>query len=157
MKRFYYLSLGSNMGDSLNFLDQATLEIGKQSRLVAISADYRTDPWGYEAQAEFINRCLLIEDEREPLALLKLLQGIENALDRKRVLRWGPRTIDIDIIWVKGVSLNSDQLVIPHPRAFERAFVMVPLLDLPMVDPLLRQLIQMHLPRVGTNTVRKNL
>jgi len=133
----------------------ATDQIQGCAALIAKSKDYETAPQGYVDQAPFVNRCLLVSSSLDPIDLLLELQAIELNLHRKRELRWGPRTIDIDIIWAKGVSMFTDSLILPHPRYYERAFVIVPMLDLPMVDPVLKLQLQHFLPLVSHQEVRE--
>lgn len=155
MLKAYYLSLGSNIGDRVGYLNAATTAIAEVATLIAQSEDYTTAPWGYVQQEDFVNRCLLVRSTLAPQALLAALQAIELQLHRQRLIHWGPRTIDIDIVWAKGVSQCSETLVLPHPRAFERAFVLVPLMDLPMVDPVLERLVKRNMPLVAEQQVRK--
>jgi len=125
------LALGGNVGDVRATLDCAIglLCDGKTVRLIARSSDYRTPPWGIEDQAAFINLCLLVRTELSPQALLDRALDVERALGRNREQeqRWGPRPIDIDIIAYDDVRLDGPDLILPHPRLFERAFVLVPL------------------------------
>jgi 2-amino-4-hydroxy-6-hydroxymethyldihydropteridine diphosphokinase len=129
-----WLALGGNIGDSRATLDRAvTLLCNDQTvRLIARSSDYRTPPWGVTEQAPFINLCLAVETALTPHQLLGRAHEVERALGRDRAVerRWGPRTADIDIIAYDDVSLNDDNLILPHPRLFERAFVVVPLAEI---------------------------
>src|ERR1700689_3152282 len=103
-----------------------------QGALLARSSDYATPPWGDEAQARFINACIEIETGLDPHALLFTLHKIENKFgrDRPRETRWGPRTLDLDLIAYDDVSIEKPELTLPHPRALERAFVLVPLSEI---------------------------
>lgn len=94
------------------------------------SSFYQTDPVGYLDQDVFLNIALEIETTLRPEALLKACQSVEDKLHRTRVIRWGPRTVDIDIIFYDDLKIKSENLEIPHPRAFERAFVMVPIYEI---------------------------
>ena len=129
-----WLALGGNVGDSRAILDRAVSLLcdGQTVRLVARSSDYRTPPWGVTAQAPFINLCIAVDTALTPRQLLTRAHEVERALgrDRARELRWGPRTADIDIVAYDGVALNDDDLILPHPRLFERAFVLVPLAEI---------------------------
>ncbi len=126
-----YLALGSNLGDRKRNLELAIDYISKirETVLGGISAIYETKPVGFKEQGDFLNMVISVETKLEPLSLLKETQNIENALQRKREIRWGPRTIDIDILLYLGKTMETPELTIPHPRMFERAFVLVPLKD----------------------------
>jgi len=129
-----WLALGGNVGDSRAILDRAValLNDGESVRLLARSSDYRTPPWGVTEQAPFINLCIAVETSLPPRQLLARAHEVERALgrDRAREQRWGPRSADIDIIAYDDVSSNDDNLILPHPRLFERAFVLVPLVEI---------------------------
>jgi 2-amino-4-hydroxy-6-hydroxymethyldihydropteridine diphosphokinase len=129
-----WLALGGNVGDSRATLDRAVglLCDGKDVRLLARSADYHTPPWGVTEQAPFINLCIAVETALSPHDLLKRAHSVERALgrDRSNEQRWGPRTADIDIIAYGEVTLSEGDLILPHPRLFERAFVLVPLAEI---------------------------
>lgn len=127
-----YLSLGSNMGDRRALIDEAVKKLGAcdDIEVVAQSAYYETAPWGGVEQEPFLNIALKIKTELSAHELLDICQKIELALDRKRIVRWGPRTIDIDILTFGEITFDDDRLQIPHPRMFERAFVIVPLQDI---------------------------
>ena len=105
---------------------------GKEVRLTARSSDYRTPPWGVTDQPPFVNLCIAVETSLTPQALLARAQAVERALgrDRAREQRWGPRSVDIDIIAYDDLTLAEDDLILPHPRLFERAFVLVPLAEI---------------------------
>jgi 2-amino-4-hydroxy-6-hydroxymethyldihydropteridine diphosphokinase len=129
-----YLALGGNVCDSRAILDRAVAMLcdGTDVRLHARSSDYRTAPWGVTDQAPFINLCIAVETSLAPHPLLARAHEVERALgrDRTREQRWGPRSADIDIITYDGVSLNDKDLIVPHPRLFERAFVLIPLAEI---------------------------
>ena len=128
------LALGGNVGDSRAILDRAVALLceGTDIRLLARSSDYRTAPWGVIEQAPFINLCIAVETALTPHQLLARAHAVERALgrDRSREQRWGPRTADIDIIAYGDLALNDETLILPHPRLFERAFVLVPLAEI---------------------------
>lgn len=128
-----WLAFGSNLGDSRALVARAIAMLTETPdvRLVARSSDYRTAPWGVTDQPAFINACAVIDTTLDPHALLGRAHAVERALgrDRTRETRWGPRTADIDIIAVEGVTLNAPDLTLPHPRLFERAFVLLPLAE----------------------------
>jgi len=128
------IALGGNVGDVRATFKRAIADIRSKAQavLLARSSDYATPPWGDEQQAHFINACIEIETGLAPLPLLSVLQRIERAFgrDRSRERRWGPRTLDLDLIAYDDVSMDQPELTLPHPRAFERAFVLVPLSEI---------------------------
>ena len=128
------IALGGNVGDVRATLGRAiaTLCDGKAVRLVARSSDYKTPPWGVEEQAPFVNCAIVTQTDLAPLALLHRAQAVEQQFgrDRAREQRWGPRTLDIDLIAYDDVVLDTPELTLPHPRAFERAFVLAPLAEI---------------------------
>lgn len=129
-----WLALGGNVGEPRATLDRAVALLcdGTDIRLLARSGDYRTPPWGVTDQAPFVNLCIAVETTLTPHALLDRAQAVERALgrDRSKEQRWGPRTADIDIIAYDDLTLAEDGLILPHPRLFERAFVLVPLAEI---------------------------
>jgi 2-amino-4-hydroxy-6-hydroxymethyldihydropteridine diphosphokinase len=128
------LALGGNVGDVRSTLDRAVAALcdGAELRLVARSSDYRTPPWGVEDQPPFINCAIVTATDLAPPALLDRAQRIERQFgrDRARERRWGPRPLDIDLIAYDDVTLDTPTLTLPHPRVFERAFVLVPLAEI---------------------------
>ncbi|MGK2930697.1 MAG: 2-amino-4-hydroxy-6-hydroxymethyldihydropteridine diphosphokinase [Acidimicrobiales bacterium] len=122
-----FLGLGSNLGDRPAQLRSA---VGSLPDVVAVSDLYETDPVGGPDQGRFLNLVVQIETELEPRTLLGLCQRLESAADRVRDVRWGPRTLDVDILWIDGVTVDEPDLRIPHPRMFERRFVLAPLAEL---------------------------
>ncbi len=133
------LALGSNLGDCRSTLEQA-LEILDRSpglRLLARSSWYRTAPVG-PPQPDYLNGCALLEVSLTPEALLEQLLTIERRFGRVRAERWGPRTLDLDLIFYGQLSLDTPQLQLPHPHLRERAFVLIPLAEIApaWVDPV---------------------
>ena|SRR6185295_11655560 len=128
------LALGGNVGNSRAILDRAIglLCDGKDVRLIARSSDYRTPPWGFKYQPDFVNIAIMVETTLGPRELLALAQEVELRLgrDRTQEKRNGPRTADIDILAYDDLTLNEPNLTLPHPRLFERAFVLVPLAEI---------------------------
>lgn len=128
------LALGGNVGNSRAILDRAInlLCDGNEVRLTARSSDYRTPPWGFKYQPHFVNLAIAVETTLNPHELLARAQDIELRLGRDRAheKRNGPRTADIDIIAYDDVTLSEPNLTLPHPRLFERAFVLVPLAEI---------------------------
>jgi 2-amino-4-hydroxy-6-hydroxymethyldihydropteridine diphosphokinase len=120
------LGLGSNLGDRLGHLRVA---VGSLSGVTAVSDVYETDPVGGPSQDRFLNIVVAIETELGPRALLGVCHRIESAAGRVRDVRWGPRTLDIDILWMDGVEVDEPDLQVPHPRMWERRFVLEPLRD----------------------------
>ncbi len=124
-----FLGLGSNLGDRRRFLGDAVLSLG--SVVVAVSPLYETDPIGGPAgQGAFLNLVVEVDVDWTPRELLAVCQRLESAADRVREVRWGPRTLDVDVLWIEGVTLDTPELTVPHPRMFERRFVLAPLADL---------------------------
>lgn len=128
------LALGGNVGDSRAILDRAVALLcdGKEVRLTARSSDYRTPPWGFKYQSPFVNLCIAVETVLTPRDLLARAQEVELHLGRDRAheKRWGPRTADIDIVAYDDLQVDELGLTLPHPRLFERAFVLVPLAEI---------------------------
>lgn len=126
------LGLGGNIGDPASAMARAlqTLDARKDCRVSAVSRLYLTPPWGKTDQADFFNCCALIETELEPEELLDLCLALEREMKRVRAERWGPRTLDIDLLSYSDRVQKSQALELPHPRMTERAFVMLPLADL---------------------------
>ncbi|ANU15786.1 2-amino-4-hydroxy-6-hydroxymethyldihydropteridine diphosphokinase [Planococcus maritimus] len=127
-----YLSLGSNLGDRKRQLQEAVrlLRANPAISNVKISSIYETAPVGYLDQGAFLNLAVRLETDLSPLDLLAVCQEVERNLQRERLVRWGPRTVDLDILLYGQEQLATDELTIPHPRMYERAFVLVPLRDL---------------------------
>ncbi|GAB2564490.1 2-amino-4-hydroxy-6-hydroxymethyldihydropteridine diphosphokinase [Gracilibacillus alcaliphilus] len=126
-----YIALGSNIAPRLDFLTQA-IELLQQQETINItkqSSIYETEPVGLVEQDPFLNMVISLETELKPEELLDTCQQIEQLLGRKRDIRWGPRTIDLDILLYNQTYIESDRLLIPHPRLHERAFVLIPLAE----------------------------
>jgi 2-amino-4-hydroxy-6-hydroxymethyldihydropteridine diphosphokinase len=128
------IALGGNVGDVRATFRKAIANICgmAQAALLARSSDYSTPPWGNEQQARFVNACIEIETSLDPHALLFTLQKVERKFGRDRAgeTRWGPRALDLDLIAYDEVALQRPELTLPHPRMFERAFVLVPLVEI---------------------------
>lgn len=128
------IALGGNVGDARATIDRAiaTFCDGCEVRLVKRSSNYETPPWGVEDQPPFINACLLIDTVLPPHELLARAQMVERLYgrDRAREMRWGPRALDIDLVDYGGEAIDGPDLTLPHPRALERAFVLVPLAEI---------------------------
>lgn len=128
------IAVGGNVGDVRATFGKAIAQICGMSQgvLIARSSDYATPPWGDENQDPFVNACIAIDTALDPHALLFVTQKVERAFGRTRdkTRRWGPRTLDLDLIAYDDVSLTTPELTLPHPRLFERAFVLVPLAEI---------------------------
>ena len=136
-----YLSIGTNIGDREQNLKMAVEMLQKIEgvTILAISSIYETDPVGYLDQSSFLNVAVLIETNCSAQESLIICQSIENELGRIREIRWGPRIIDLDILLYNNDNIEVENLIVPHPRMYERAFVLVPLLEIakrPLSDHL---------------------
>ncbi len=136
------IGIGANLGDRVATMRDAVARIGEleATTVRARSRVYETAPVGGVAQPDFLNAAVLVECTLSPLALLDALLGIERELGRDRTkdaVRWGPRAIDLDVLWIEDLVIDDARLVVPHPRLLERAFALVPLLDVAphAVDP----------------------
>ncbi len=128
------IAFGGNVGDARTTIARAIDAFCDvdEVRLVRRSSDYLTPPWGVTGQPPFVNACILVESALSPRELLARGQTVErlHGRDRARETRWGPRTLDIDLIDYAGATLHEPDLTLPHPRALERAFVLVPLAEI---------------------------
>ena len=153
------LALGGNVGDVRATLDAAVARLcdGKTVTLVARASDYRTPPWGVTDQAPYVNSAVRVTTTLSPQALLARVLEVERALgrDRSREQRWGPRPVDIDIIAYDDVSVNEPRLTLPHPRVFERGFVLVPLAEIAPDRTIAGVRIADALARVGTGGIER--
>jgi 2-amino-4-hydroxy-6-hydroxymethyldihydropteridine diphosphokinase len=121
------LSLGSNLGDRVAALNAALASLAAADvRIVAVSPTYETEPVGGPEQPDYLNLVAVVETDRSPYDLLEVAQGVEAALGRVRVERWGPRTVDIDIVVYDDLVSDDPRLTLPHPLVSERAFVLTP-------------------------------
>ncbi|MCB1561521.1 MAG: 2-amino-4-hydroxy-6-hydroxymethyldihydropteridine diphosphokinase [Xanthomonadales bacterium] len=127
-----YIALGSNQDEPVIQIDRAlaTLDAHPDIRVAAVSRLYRTPPWGVTEQPPFVNAAARLDTALEPGVLLDVLIAVEQAAGRRRQLRWGPRSLDLDLLLYGDRSLDSKRLQLPHPRMHQRAFVLVPLLDI---------------------------
>src|SRR5262249_26829693 len=128
-----------NLGDRVKSLRDALASLARIARVERISKVYETAPVGGPPQPAYLNAAVLVAYEGEPVALLAALQGIEARVGRvrDREERWGPRIIDLDILWIEGMACESAELTVPHPRLPERAFALRPLVDVvpQAIDP----------------------
>jgi 2-amino-4-hydroxy-6-hydroxymethyldihydropteridine diphosphokinase len=127
-----YLALGSNLGDRAGNLQGAVdgLAGAPGTRLVAVSRVYETEPVGGPDQGAYLNAVVEVATDLDPHALLAVGQQLERAAQRVRTERWGPRTLDVDVLLYDDIEIDTEELVVPHPRMWERAFVLVPLRDI---------------------------
>ncbi len=137
MKKLLILSLGSNIDPRKKFLDLAIIEIKKAFNVIKISNIYETQPCGYTNQNNFLNLSLACFTKLSPFETLKEIKRIEKDVGRKSSFKWGPREIDIDIIYYENVILKTQKLVIPHPYRLKRAFVAIPIFEImpKVIDP----------------------
>ena len=120
------IALGSNLGEPKENLDLALALLREATDVKSISSYYITKPVGYEDQPDFVNAVCIIETELPAMDLLNMLHGIEKAMGRERTIKWGPRTLDLDIIQYGSMLSSAEELTLPHPRAHERKFVLEP-------------------------------
>lgn len=153
----YYISLGSNLGNRAAMLRSAVRAMAEQGiTIVARSPMYETLPWGREEQALFLNAAVRVRWDGTPEELLRRLLAIEQDHGRERFIHWGPRTLDLDLIWGEGVERDSEFLQLPHPLFWERAFVLVPMADIApdfryAGEPIRARIRELH----GEDCVRK--
>ncbi len=142
-----FLSIGSNLGDRVANIQQAVsmLSLDNRIKILKTSSFYETQPWGNKNQPWFINAAMAIETVLDPEEVLSIFQNIEAKLGRKRELfkKWSERTLDIDILMYDEQIINSKNLIIPHPYMHERAFVLVPMLEVKadLVHPIFNKTI----------------
>ena len=154
-----YLSLGSNMGDRQGYLQKAVKALNDlpETEVKAVSSCYETAAWGLTDQADFLNLALALETKLPVETLLRSCQQIEKDLDRVRHEHWGPRTVDIDILLYGQEIWETEHLKVPHPLMTQRAFVLVPLLEIAenLVEPQTGQAYKKYLSQIDTSDVRK--
>ncbi|MDO3412879.1 2-amino-4-hydroxy-6-hydroxymethyldihydropteridine diphosphokinase [Saccharibacillus sp. CPCC 101409] len=148
-----YIALGANLGRREETLREALRLLNEHTEIEVLRASdvYETDPVGYADQPAFLNMAAAVATSLKPQALLGVLQEIENRLGRVRDIRFGPRTADLDLLWMDGLAISTEELTLPHPRMHERFFVLVPLDDIvPQSEPSgLRALIDDSLIELG--------
>ena len=141
-----YVGFGSNIGEKVRQCEKAITEIlkGDRHRLLAKSSLYRTEPIGYASQDWFVNGVIEIETNFQPHALLRFLKDVETRLGRTETFHWGPRLIDLDILFFDQKEVQTEELQIPHPLLHRRKFVLVPLveIDATLVHPVLKKTVR---------------
>jgi 2-amino-4-hydroxy-6-hydroxymethyldihydropteridine diphosphokinase len=125
-----YIGLGSNMGDKTANCQAAVEHLAEAGRIVSVSSFYYTEPVGYKEQEDFINAAAGLETNCSPAELLSICHAIEDRLGRRRTVRWGPRTVDLDILLFGDLVVNRPDLIIPHPLMALRRFVLAPLAEI---------------------------
>ena len=127
-----FMGLGSNVGDRLSYLRQSIVALDAVAGVVVhtCSSIYETEPWGQENQPSFLNQIVEIHTDLDAHVLLQHCQGIEKNLGREKKVRWGPRTIDLDILLYDQNVIHTDHLQVPHPQLTNRRFVLVPMAEL---------------------------
>lgn len=152
-----YIALGTNLGDRLANLRAAIQSMPPEITVQEKSHIYETPPWGYEDQPAFLNMVIKAETDLEPEPLLSYLKQLEVELGREQNFRWGPRLIDLDILFYDELVIDTPPLVIPHPRLHERAFVLVPLKDVApnLWHPVLRRKISDFLTDIDTGGIHR--
>ncbi|KNF09199.1 bifunctional folate synthesis protein SulD [Gottschalkia purinilytica] len=132
MNKKAYLGIGGNIGDRKSNIEK-TIELlnnNEEIKVTKISSFYETEPVGYTDQDWFMNVVVEIETTLDPYKLLEYCNYIESELKRVRLIRWGPRTIDVDVLLYEGFTSTDEKLTVPHPRMHERGFVMIPLYEI---------------------------
>ena len=153
-----YLSLGSNEGDRLNWIKQSiSLLLIHCGKIITRSSVYETGAWGITQQPDFLNMVILIGTAQPPDQVLSTLLKIETALGRHRKEKWGPRIIDLDILFYDQLVLNSNMLTIPHPLLEQRNFILIPLLEIApgLIHPRLNKTIKELLTECNDDTLVK--
>jgi 2-amino-4-hydroxy-6-hydroxymethyldihydropteridine diphosphokinase len=146
MGHIAYIGIGSNLGDKLHHCKKAVSEILKTDRhkLLAKSSLYKTRPVGYTSQDWFVNGVIKIETDLEAPELLRVLKTVESQLGRTETFRWGPRAIDLDLLFFDDIEIHTEELQIPHPLIQNRQFVLIPMaeIDRNLIHPVLKKTVQ---------------
>lgn len=155
MTKTAYVAFGSNIGDARQNIKDAASALARVPgvRVVKLSGFYETKPWGYESQQNFVNACARLDVEINPFTLLGACLGTEAGLGRVRHIKNGPRIIDIDLLLYEDQSIETKELILPHPRMNERDFVLVPLRD--VADDKLREEIDVRIKKLKEHFVIK--
>ena len=134
--------LGSNLGDRASALRETSQHIEQRVGLISkASSIYQTEAWGKTDQADFLNQVLIVQSALSAKEVLSILQAIESELGRQRNVKWGERTIDIDILYIDNLVIDSPNLIVPHPEIQNRRFALIPLVELnpTFVHPILKK------------------
>lgn len=152
-----YLGIGSNVGDRQNFIKNALSALSEQVQIEDISSIYRTEPWGNQDQPEFLNVCAGGSTTLPPKELLAFIKSVESVLGRTHSEKWGPREIDIDILFYNDEVVKFPGLNIPHPYLAERAFVLIPLAEIAadFVHPVLQSSISELASKVDSQGIER--
>jgi 2-amino-4-hydroxy-6-hydroxymethyldihydropteridine diphosphokinase len=137
-----FLLLGSNLGDREKYLTDALQQLEvQQLKILKYSSVYSTEPWGMTEQDGFLNVAVQMESEMNAFEILEHVQKVELNLGKEKIIKWGPRTIDIDLLYFNGEIIETDKLVVPHPEIQNRSFTLVPMIDLDpdFVHPVLKK------------------
>jgi 2-amino-4-hydroxy-6-hydroxymethyldihydropteridine diphosphokinase len=156
MIHIIYLSLGSNLGDRLANLQNAISLLPPNIQPLTQSSVYETEPWGYTDQPPFLNLVIKAITMLDPYDVLTIVKEIEVSMGRQETFRFGPRLIDLDILFYDDLVLDTPKLTIPHPRLTQRAFVLVPLAEIEpdLSHPVLKKTIQQIKSTVDTNILK---
>lgn len=156
MAHITYLCLGTNMGNKVRNLQNALAAMPSEITILEWSSVYITSPWGYSDQPEFLNQVVKASTDLTALQLLYHLKWIEKKLDRQPTFRYGPRSIDLDILFFDDLIMNTPRLVIPHPRLPERAFALVPLAEIApdLIHPQLQISVSQMLANIDATGIK---
>lgn len=155
MKNDIYLGLGSNVGDKTKFLMDAVHLLGKKLNIVKTSRIYSSKPVGYTEQDIFLNMALYCQTDMDIKSLFSFVKEVEKKVGRVERFKWGPREIDIDILFFNNEIYNSDSLTVPHQRLHERDFVLVPLVDInpKLIHPVFNKTVEELLKEVKERSI----
>lgn len=153
-----YLALGSNLGDRMNYLREAVKRLNQLPgvQVTKKAKIYETDPYGGVEQDNFLNSAIEIETNLAPFSLLDSIHQVEASLNRERLIHWGPRTIDIDILLMDGITMDEEVLTIPHKELIKRSFVLMPLKDVYPNEQLLGKSLDEWMNETGNKAEVRN-